>query len=90
MLKGYQVSAVFLVEVFCLLEPQSSSVYVWLVLHLEKKCFPHANLYWEVWALKNLCQWYKKNKMQVQTSFLGSFSFFSYLEFGIVHLVAFV
>lgn len=40
--------------------------------------------------LKNLCQWYKKNKMQVQTSFLGSFSFFSYLEFGIVHLVAFV
>lgn len=51
-LKGCKVSAKLLVEVFCLLEPQSSSVYVWLVLHLEKKCFPHAILYWEVWAFK--------------------------------------
>lgn len=54
MFKGYQVSAIFMVEVLCLLELQSRNVCLVPLASQEKKCFLHAILCWGACTSKKL------------------------------------
>lgn len=54
MLQGYKVSAIIMVEVFCLIKLQSRNVWLLGLASQGKKCFPHDIMCWELVLPKNL------------------------------------